>query len=135
MTAPPPTVLSTYHDIEDGWYLRLPESWDGRILVSHSSGSEEASVTFYTRGENGELPEPFLRITTITGANRETKAVRGNRFNLARQQETIYVAELLEANQGLEYGITEDEVPGRVQPDHQGMGLGRQLRCRRGYML
>ena len=104
------TVLSTYHDIEDGWYLRLPESWDGRILVSRSSGSEEASVTFYTRGENGELPEPFLRITTITGANRETKAVRGNRFNLARQQETIYVAELLEANQGLEYGVTEDEV-------------------------
>ena len=103
-------VLSTYHATEDGWYLRLPDTWSGRILVSRSSGPEEASVTFYTREETGELPEPFLRITAITGANRENKAVRGNRFNLAREQETIYVAELLDANQDWEYGITEDEV-------------------------
>lgn len=104
------TVLSTYHDIEDGWYLRLPEEWTERILVSRSSGPEEASVTFYTRELTGELPEAFLRITAITGADRENKAVRGNRFNLIRQQDTIYVAELLEANQNWEYGIAEDEV-------------------------
>lgn len=104
------TVMSTYHNIEDGWYLRLPEDWKGHILVSRNAAPGEASVTFYIRGEDGRSPEPFLRITALTGADRENKAVRGNRFSLVRQQETIYVAELLDANGSWEYGITEDEV-------------------------
>ena len=51
-----------------------------------------------------------MRITAITGANREARAVRGGRFNLSRQETTFYVAELLEANNTWIYGLTEDEV-------------------------
>ena len=104
------TVLSTYHNLEDGWYFRLPESWNEQILVSGGAGMEESSVTFFARGEDGLSAESVLRITAITGANRENRAVWGARFGLKRQVDTIYVAELLEANQKWELGLTEDEV-------------------------
>ena len=104
------SVVRTYHAIEDGWYFRLPETWAEEIMVSRSIGADEAAVTFYAREGRDGTPEPVLRIAAITGAGRENRAVRGNRFNLIRKAETIYVAELLEANGFWELGITEDEV-------------------------
>lgn len=106
----PTKVLSTYHDSEDGWYLQLPAEWEDRISVTHSVSSSESSVSFYVGEAGKEGPQEFLRITTLTGTGRESRAVRGNRFNLIRQSDTIYVAELMEANNTWEYGITEDEV-------------------------
>lgn len=103
-------VQSTYHNTEDGWFLRLREEWRDQILVGRNLSQDEASVTFFIAGGRGQPPEPFLRITAITGSNRENRAVRGGRFNLSRQQETFYAAELLEANASWAYGVTEDEV-------------------------
>ena len=103
-------VQSTYHNMEDGWYLRLRDEWRDQILVSRNLSQDEVSVTFFIAGSRGQPPEPFLRITAITGANRESRAVRGGRFNLSRQQETFYAAELLEANETWAYGVTEDQV-------------------------
>ena len=65
-------------------------------------------MTFYRM--DGQTPQPFLRITAITGSSRNVKAVRGGRFILSRQAETIYTAELLEGNSGWSLGMTEDEV-------------------------
>lgn len=101
---------STYYSTEDGWYLRLRDDWRDQILVGRSSLQDETAVTFYIAGNRGQPPEPFLRIIAITGANRENRAVRGGRFNLSRQQDTFYVAELLEANSSWAYGVTQDEV-------------------------
>lgn len=103
-------VQSTYHNLEDGWYLRLREEWRDQIVVSRTLSQDEVSVTFFIAGGRGQPPEPFLRITVITGAGRESRAARGGRFNLSRQQETFYAAELLEANGTWAYGVTEDEV-------------------------
>ena len=104
-------VVSTYHNSEDGWYLRLPEQWRGRILVTRSAGQDEVTVTFSILGEEAdEEPQPFLKITTLTGSSREIKATRGGRIILRRQVERIFTAELLEANETWEYGVTEDEV-------------------------
>lgn len=103
-------VQSTYHNMEDGWYLRLRDEWRDQILVSRTLTQDEATVTFFIAGGRGQAPEPFLRITAITGANRENRAVRGGRFNLSRQQETFYAAELLEANGSWAYGVTEDQL-------------------------
>ena len=73
--------------------------------------SDETVVTFYICPETeGETPQPFLRIAAISGTNREIKALRGNRFILSRQLDTSYTAELLEANETWEYGLTPDEV-------------------------
>lgn len=104
------TVMSTYHNIGDGWYFRLPETWFDHIQVSRTEASNESVVTFYIRSDWENPPEPFLRIIALTGPSRENRAVRGNRFNLIRKTETIYVAELLEANSFWEFGMTEDEV-------------------------
>lgn len=102
-------ALRTYHCVEDGWYFQLPETWTDRIYITRSSSQDEASVTFYTRREGNE-PAPFLRITAITGSNREIRAVRGSRFLLSRQPKTLYAAELLEGNDSWQYGMTADEV-------------------------
>ena len=102
-------VQTTCHDTEDGWYLRIPENWENRVLVHRTVGSDEAAVTFLYQEEDGSQQE-FLRITAITGSGRESKAARSGRFILSRQAKTIYTAELLEANNTWEYGVTEDDV-------------------------
>lgn len=107
------TVLSTYHDMEDGWYLRLPDEWRDKISVSRRfSGADESAVTFSIRGTAGELPTDFLTIYTITGDNRDIKAVREGRVVLSRQAETIFAAKLLGANGSWAYGMTEDALRG-----------------------
>ena len=108
------TVLSTYHDMEDGWYFQLPEAWLDKILVSRSTSPDEAVVTFYIRDGKDHAAEPFLRIAAVTGSGRKTRAVRGGRFTLGRKAETIYAAELLEANETWKYGIREDDVRAAV---------------------
>ena len=102
-------VLRTYHNLEDGWYLRLPEDWIDRIWISRAGSTDENTVTFYILKGTAD-PEPFLKITAITGSSRENRAVRGSRFLLSRQDETIYTAELLQANENWRYGVTADEV-------------------------
>lgn len=102
-------VLRTYHNPEDSWYLRLPEDWVDRIWISRAGAADENTVTFYIL-KGAEDPEPFLKITAITGSSRENRAVRGSRFLLSRQDETIYTAELLQANENWRYGVTADEV-------------------------
>lgn len=102
------TALSTYHDIEDGWYLQLPAAWAEQLAAARSVAPEEASVTFYRMAD--QEPLSFLRISAITGNSREIKAARGGRFILGRSTECIFAAELLEGNHGWEDGMTEDEV-------------------------
>lgn len=100
-------VLSTYHAFEDGWYLRLPETWRDRVLAARSTTTDEASVTFYIEEEG---LQPFLRITAITGSGRDIRAVRSGRFTLSRQSKVNYTAELLEKNSSWEHSVTEDEL-------------------------
>lgn len=101
-------AVRTFHSLEDGWYLQLPEDWTDHIYASRSAGQDEASVTFFTRGTGQSVP--FLRITAVTGSGREIKAVRGARFLLSRQPKTLYAAELLPGNDGWVYAVTADEV-------------------------
>ncbi|WP_298032825.1 VCBS repeat-containing protein [uncultured Dysosmobacter sp.] len=104
------TADRTYHALEDGWYFRLPEAWNGQLYVGRTVLGDEATVTFYIRREERE-PEAFLKITAITGASREVKAARGGRFVLGRRQPgTIYTAELLETGSGWDCGLTADQV-------------------------
>lgn len=102
------TVCHTYHNNDDGWYLELPASWMETLLVNRTvNGSDEAVVTFSYREDSGALLD-FLRIYTLTGSSRELKASRNGRLILGRQPETIYAAELLEANSAWTNGIKED---------------------------
>ena len=99
-------VMRTYHNLDDGWYLRLPDTWRDRIYITRSVSFGEAAVTFYIRATQ----EPFLRISALTGSGREMRSVRGERFVLNRQSECIYTGELLDANHTWDAGLTEDAV-------------------------
>lgn len=102
-------AVRTCHDLTDGWYLRLPEIWTDRITVGRTVSSGEAAVTFYIRGgTRGDLP--FLRISAITGSGREMRSVRGERFILSRQQETIYTGEWLEGGSVGEFYLTDEQI-------------------------
>lgn len=104
------TVLQTYHNAEDRWYFRLPESWLKRVWISRATMQDESTVTFSILREKENVLEPFLKISTITGHNRDVRAVQGDCFILSRQQSKIYTAELLDANETWRYGMTADEV-------------------------
>lgn len=103
-------TLCTYHAIEDGWYLRLPEGWPESIWVSRTAASDEAGVTFYVGGDVERPYEPVLRISAFSGSNRERQAVRTGRFILGRNDGVIYAGELLKGNETWDYGVTEDAV-------------------------
>lgn len=101
-------VLQTYHNVEDGWYLTLPDTWGDQVTAMRVTGTDESTVTFAYRQKGTDVP--FLRITKLTGASREIRATRGGRIILRRQMEAIYTAELLEANESWHDGLTEDEL-------------------------
>lgn len=103
------TASSTYHSVEDGWYLQVPETWVGRVETERSSAGGESSVTFYVLNEAGVRDAAILRITTLTGSGREVRATRGNRFPLSRQSDVIYTAELPETPPW-DHGLTAEEV-------------------------
>lgn len=88
-------VCTTYHNVQDRWYLTLPESWKGQLTLSRKDNTvngERAVVFSHWLGEETE-PTPFLTIYRLTGANRELRSRMGNRFPLVEQTDTIYAAE------------------------------------------
>lgn len=107
----PTVALSTYHNVADGWYLILPEAWKKQVAVSRDDSDPEEIVTTFSiqTGDVGAYEE-FMKVYTISGSSREYKVAQGNRFVLSRQGEKIYAAELLEANEEWNFGLTEDEL-------------------------
>ncbi|MBU5434659.1 hypothetical protein [Pseudoflavonifractor sp. MSJ-37] len=112
-------VRTTYYNKQDGWYLDLPEEWDGRLVLSRSDtagGGERAVVfSFWDRESGQEEPEPFLEVYRLSGSNRTSRAVLPGRFRLGDSGEdtptVIYAAELL--NGGGDCGLDEDGVKDR----------------------
>ena len=103
-------ALRTYHSMEDGWYLVLPDSWIGQVMFSRTVGTDENTVTFsYRQGGTEDLRE-FLRISRLTGSGREARAARGGRMILRRQPEVIYTAEFLDADGGWDCAMDEEEL-------------------------
>lgn len=93
-------VLSTYHDLEDGWYLELPKGWAIKTVISKVKAARDTTVvTFAEPKQSGEDRE-FLRIYVFSGENREMLAARGDRFLLGRRAQLIYAAELLPSSGG-----------------------------------
>lgn len=86
-------VMTTYHNVSDGWYLEIPDSWLRKITISRNdslSGQRQVSFSLW-KGENEE-PEPFLSIYRLTGSNRVSRAEEEGRFTLREEGEVIYAA-------------------------------------------
>ena len=108
-------VLSTYHNVAEGWYLILPDAWDGRITVRQVTGSDERGTIFSVRdATTGEYVD-FLGIYTVTGSNREYKATRNNHFVLMRQADTIYSAVFYTDNNDWSGAIDQEELNQRFR--------------------
>lgn len=100
------TVYTTFHCYDDGWYLILPEEWQGRVTIARreSSGSvagSERAVAFYNLPQEhagaeaaDEAAEPveFLTIYRLTGSNRTHRASIDERFKLFESSDVIYAA-------------------------------------------
>lgn len=106
-------VSTTYYNGEDGWYLIMPENWQGRIALSRldNSGSGERGVLFYpyTAGgsETTAAPKPFLSIYKLTGPNRMARANAQGRFILLEEDDAIYAAEF-HADSGWDCGVDQE---------------------------
>ncbi len=101
-------VCATFHSYEDGWYLILPEEWQGKVTIarrdsSASSAGTERVVSFYYlpdgadgSGETDETAEPeeFLTIYRLSGTNRAYRAALDGRFTLFEDSDVIYAAKL-----------------------------------------
>lgn len=81
----------TYHCINAGWYLTVPEAlWDiAEVESSHITNGEECAALYLDGVEVG-------RIYTITSENRESRAAIDDRFIITRLNDTIYAGELTE---------------------------------------
>ena len=98
-------VLTTYHNVSDGWYLVIPESWRDQITISRNdqvTGQREV-VFSHWRGENLE-PEPFLSIYRV--ASSRVAGLEEDGWTVLREEENIaYAARFREG--GWDSGLSE----------------------------
>ncbi len=106
-------VCTTYHNVQDRWYLVLPEEWEEELTLSRKDNTvngERAVVFSHWMGENTE-PTPFLTIYRLTGANREIRSQIGSRFVLLTESDAIYAAEFHENE--WDCGLTPEDLTDR----------------------
>ena len=93
------TVMTTYHNVADNWYLEIPDSWKGNITISRNDSLTGQRQVIFSRwkGEN-EAPEPFLSIYRLTGSTRSVRAAEDGRFILREEGEVIYAAKFYDTS-------------------------------------
>ena len=104
------SIGNTFHNIQDRWYLDLPEDWNDNFCLTRRDSTlygERAVIFSRWRGENLE-PTPFLTIYRLTGANRELRSQIGNRFVILSTSDTVYTAEFHE--NAWNCGLTQDDL-------------------------
>ena len=85
-------VLTTYHNVSDGWYLTIPESWRDQITISRNdqvTGRREV-VFSHWRGEDKE-PEPFLSVYRVS-SSRSSDLEEDGWLVLREEENIIYAA-------------------------------------------
>ena len=86
-------IFTTYHNVSDGWYLIIPDSWRDRITISRNDAtSGQRAVIFSLWNGPEKPPSPFLVIYKLTGVNSSSRATTGGRFMLWEDEDAIYAA-------------------------------------------
>lgn len=108
-------VCTTFHNYDDGWYLILPEEWQGKVTAARrdssvSTAGSERAVSFYyiPEGEAAAQPEEFLTIYRLSGTNRVFRASMDERFTLIESSDVIYAAKFRDTRWNC--GLTRDEL-------------------------
>ncbi len=101
--------IYTYHNLHDGWYLRLDASRVENLQIRQT----EDQYHFTMVQEDGE-PMEILTIQVLSGPDREEQAKQEEYILLHRGDTEIYIALL--ADQGEEPWITEAELKENFRP-------------------
>ena len=96
--------IYTYHNCNEGWYLRFPSHWADRIRIEQE---EDVYRFFLFHEEDNEYRELFS-VLVLSGPDREERAAQEGYILLYSGDTEVYVATLGEY--GLARPITEDEL-------------------------
>jgi len=108
----------TYHHHTGGWYLNLNSDWVPALRISR----EGSTVSFYQENPETGQCEKIFSVYTLTGQDREEKALADNRFVLYRDEFTVYAARLEVASGAL--AITRDDIVQSFRLIHQAWKSG-----------
>lgn len=101
-------VCTTYHNTADGWYLVVPQHWQGRLVVTRNdSVSGQRAVNFSLWQGEGKDPLTFLTVYKLTGSSRSLRATSANRFVLAEEGNAVYAATFYS---GWDCGVDQNEL-------------------------
>ena len=86
-------VMTTYHNISDGWYLEIPESWRNEITISRNDQVTGQREVIFSRwmGED-QQPEPFLSIYRLS-SSQSARVTENGWFLLREEENVIYAAQ------------------------------------------
>lgn len=92
----PHSVMTTYHNVTDGWYFVIPESWQDSLTISRkdSNTADERAILFCLyRGEE-QTAQPFMILYKFTGTTQQNRVEQGNRQPLYTDASATYAYEL-----------------------------------------
>ena len=99
-------VCTTYHNVTDGWYLIIPDTWKDCITISrYDAISGQRAVIFYHLEGSGD-PSPFLVIYKFT--SQTNRANTSNRFILREEEGAVYAAAVYDS--GWELGMSDADL-------------------------
>ena len=84
-------VVTTYHNVSDGWYLTIPESWRDQITISRNdqvTGRREVVFSHWL-GESRE-PKAFLSIYRLSSSR--TSDLEEEGWTVLREEENVTYA-------------------------------------------
>lgn len=94
--------MYTFHNLEDGWYIRLDNNWIDRFSAERNGND----YTFYMWNNSYGMAVPIFTVYTLTEKDRDIQAAEQNRFALYRGEDVVYAAKL-ESGSAM-YGVTEN---------------------------
>ncbi|MCI8526255.1 MAG: hypothetical protein HFF17_10115 [Oscillospiraceae bacterium] len=86
-------TMTTYHNYSGGWFVVLPEEWNGAVSITRES--EVSGVRGYTINQwkgYAEPPAPVFTIYAFSGEDRHEVAQAGGRFVLGEKGDVTYAA-------------------------------------------
>lgn len=114
---------TTYHNFSAGWYVRLPDEWDGHISIARGdevSGVRGLCFSGYT-GSPAQAEEIFT-IYAFSGEDRNRLAAEDGRFILSEKGDVTYAARL--GTSRYARGLTEESLKGMFNYIHVDWNSG-----------
>lgn len=85
--------MTTWHCFSGGWFLQLPEEWDGRLTISRSDEVSGVRGYVFSQWDDGtRTAEPIVTIYAFSGEDRNQTAASDGRMVLAEKGDVTYAA-------------------------------------------